>query len=59
MFIVGIKSYCKVTFGSKRNGNEKKETDQMPAKLQWFYCGMEDNKALKIKKQGKVRNEIR
>lgn len=47
-----------MTFGSKKNGNENKN-DQMPAKLQWFFYGIKDNKALKIKKQEKVRNEIR
>lgn len=36
----------------------KKETEQRQAKLQWFYCGIGDNKALKSKMQGKVRNEI-
>lgn len=37
-------------------GRREIENDQMPAKLQQFYCGKE-NKALKIKKQRKERNE--
>lgn len=45
--------------GIREMGMRETEVDQISnwAKFQWFYCGVDDNKASNIKKQKNVRND--